>query len=313
MQQTQALVENVLQDEMRYIGRVQLENGFIPCGAPTKNTVEDLVDAVMQHVTSHATAAAVQPVQTASVENMSQAYLSSFQKPLDSANWHLWKGAGQRCGEVSVIDWFTFLPTETHAEVLDTLFHSFINSEAVEQVRQRKDIVHAVRTHFPVLGVHGLTSLLETRVWRHLKTHNRKKLGLDSQQAIQNGRNGRSFEQFFQHLCNENGLDCTPYSTAMLGHVYPEIEAKIRAERGHMRGVPDFFVDKGTTHTLHTWSNTGSPRVWEPQSRYAFVEVKYNESPLSKDQKDMIQRLTEHGIEVYVFKGAPEEYRFLQA
>lgn len=289
---------------IQYIALLQAGNGTIVAGAETADYLAQVVDGL----TSTLDVRMKGTVPVSEIPACS-GYAKQIRTPLRSGNYHLQKG-GSRWEQVSFIDWWTFLSEDARTTVADELFSQVIADDAVEQVDQKDDIGYVLEEVFPSVGQHGTRNLIGDRVWTHLRDNEEDVLSAYSQRAVENGRRGQAFEQFFEDLCDENGLRCWKRSAEAFKQFLPDVYSAVRSEFGTMKGIPDFFVAKPNTHNLNTWMDDPTVREWEPEGRYGFVEVKYNESTLSPHQRTMIDSLIEHGQEVWVLNGDPDQYRF---
>ncbi len=279
-------------------------NGVIVAGAETTDYLGEMVDNMTTHV-------GVQSAGTVPVAEIPKrsGYAEQLRQPLQSGNYHLQKG-GSRWDEVSFIDWWTFLPAGSRQRIADTLFEHVVSSDAVGQVAQKDDIGYVLAETLPYVGQHGVETLIGDRIWDYLCDEERDTLSEHSQRALENGQQGQRFEQFFRELCEENGVRCWKRSAQAFKQFQPDAYSAVWNELGTMNGIPDFFVKKPNTHNLNTWMDDPTVREWEPEGRFGFVEVKYNESTLSPHQRTMIDCLIEHGQEVWVLNGDEEHYRF---
>lgn len=288
---------------------VEAPDGFVPCGAEGAERVERIGEAVAG--CSSRLGPVEGPWRLDAVPSryvLPDAYRDAFVRPLASDNHHLRMG-GSRWRFASVVDWWTFLSAETREAWMDALFEAFQGCGAAERVSERSDIPLALERAFPLVGQHGLAHILEDRIWAWLREERREQLSEHSRRAVENGDRGRRFEDAFRDYCEAAGLRCWKRSARAFAVHLPGAFARVRERADGMVGIPDFFVDKGNTHTLGAWAG-GDDRRWTPEDRYAFVECKYGDSRLSPEQRSMVDVLREAGMEVVVFRGDLEEYRF---
>lgn len=288
---------------------VEARDGFVPCGAEGAHRASRIGTAV--EACSDRLGPMQGPWRLPEVPeryDVPDAYMDAFSRPLFSDNHHLRLG-GSRWRFASAVDWWTFLPTAIRENVMDALFGAFRACEAARTVSERSDIPLALEQAFPLIGQHGLDAVLEERIWRWLRRERREQLSAYSRRAVENGDRGKRFEDAFRDYCTGAGLRCWKRSARAFAAHVPDVFRRVRERAEGMAGIPDFFVDKGNTHTLDAWSGEWE-RSWAPAGRYAFVECKYGGSRLSTEQRAMVELLQEEGVEVVVFRGDMEEQRF---
>ena len=235
---------------------------------------------------------------------VSQQYINSVKNPDKNMNYHLKKGFS-KIDDNSFIDWWTFTDDAT-LEQLKQSFLQKISEESLEDLDEKQSIEYFLEKNFPEIGRHGLKNVLGEDLWE-IKLEDLQTLSEQSRKAVKNGEKGKRFEKFFKEICNSNGLTCYRSSSQVLRHFLPEVRKDIRAEFGSLKGIPDFFVDKGNSTTLNNFLECEKD-FWEPENRFAFVEVKYGSSKLSKRQRKMVSFLNKLGVEVKLFKGDFKDY-----
>ncbi len=287
------------------IALLETGNGYIIAGAESRDYLKRILRGTEAQLTG------VQVKGTVAVSEVPECsgYGRQLRNPLQSGNYHLQQG-GSRWEQVSFIDWWTFLPERDRERMCSQLFEAVVDSQVLEQVEEKQDIGYVLEDALPYVGQHGVKTLIGRDVWTYLREHGLEGLSAYSQRAVENGERGQRFEQFFQDLCEKSGLRCWKRSASAFKQFQPDVYRQVWNEMGTMKGIPDFFVTKPNTHNLNTWMDEPRVREWEPEQRYGFVEVKYNESTLSPGQREMIRCLIEHGQEVWVLNGDREQYRF---
>lgn len=283
------------------------DTGHVIAGAPFKREAERIGMALVDHLPRYFHEWKTMPVEDfpTDIFHIDGSYLRALRRPARSMNWHLRQGLAAT-DSVSVIDWMTLLDDEDREQVMETLVQRFINSTHIGDVREKGDIPFALERCFPYVGRH-VHRFIRDPIWEHVREHYREQLSEYSHRAVTNGDNGQAFEAWFATYCERNGLGCWKESSRAFWGAMPALHKQVKREMGGMTGIPDFFVDKGNTHTLGDWMRIRG-RAWEPEQRYAFVEVKYNESRLSKEQRHMVETLIQHGLDVYLFKGTLDDY-----
>ena len=236
-------------------------------------------------------------------------YVNSFKRPYDHSNWNLRQGFSDE-GKISIVDWWSYLDSSIKREMSEKLFNEFRSSKEFEQINKKSDINKALKQFYPSIGDCGLNKILKNKIWNHIKREKSEQLSKNSKKALKNSKKGKSFEELFKKICDGSGLKCYKKSAKAFKQNLPEKYEKINQAKGNMKGIPDFFVDKGNTHSLNNWMTKKNQRKWEPKNRYAFVECKYKNSPLSKKQKEMISLLKKYKIEVYIFRGSEKNFEF---
>ena len=279
------------------------EGTRIIIGAETEEKLESIRDS-LEKVTDFSFKMEGAPEKLLEIDGINEQYIRSAREPENCMNYHIRKGLS-KLGRDSFIDWWTL----TEPEERETIRKRFLErlEEYTDRVEEKADIEPFLEKQFPMVGRHGLQKLLGDEIWE-IKKEERGSLNEHSNRALENGENGKKFEELFRDLCRDEGMGCYRDTAEALKEYFPEVYREIRKELGTMRGIPDFLVDKKNSKSLNNWIETAE-RFWEPESRFAFVEVKYNGSRLSKHQKKMVKLLKEHGIETAVFRGTFNSFR----
>ncbi len=245
------------------------------------------------------------PETLTSIEKVSflpENYKKCLKNPLNSMNYHLRKGSS-KIDLYSFIDWWTFTDRD-ETERIKKFFLEKTRQE-LKNIREKDDLEPFLEDKFPFLGRHGLKHLVGDDLWNRRKEQSG--LSEETERALENGENGRNFENFFRDLCQSNGLRCYRDTKNAFREYMPEKYRKIKISLGTLKGLPDFLVDKKNSRSLEEWLKMEN-NFWRPENQFAFVEVKYRTSRLSKEQKKMIKNLTELDIETKIFKGDFENY-----
>lgn len=294
------------------MARIPTGNGSIVAAAVNLDTVQTIAETVGERrLDTYCGTPDLYSIDAVPYEEwgIRPSYLKALRQPFRSAQYTLQHGAS-RTGELSLIDWWTFTGQARRRAIEDELFDTFTGGDAVDGIAERADISTALRNCFPVIGDLGVGKLIEARVWEWVKQERRDQLSSYSRRALRNGANGREFEQRFEQFCEANRLEYWKRSKAAFRRHVPDAFDAVDDRVESFKGIPDYFVDKGNTHALTCWIDGVPERRWAPDSRYAFVECKYNDSALSPEQRRMVDELGRHGIEVAVFRGTPDDYRF---
>ncbi len=298
-------------EEIRFIGIANSDNGFVAFGSHSEKYTQKIGQRIVDNLLNKYFKDFIYfNIQNFPNEDykVPDYYVESFKNPKEYSNWNL--NQGFNANTISIVDWWSFISDVTRSRIMDDLFEKFINSKNFKNIKQKSDINPSISAFFPSIGGNGIDFILKNRIWKYLKSNNQDQLSNYSKKALNNGDMGRGFEKLFLKICEKSGIECYKKSQKAFKNKLPEIYETIKDIKGNFIGIPDFFVDKGNTHTLDSWISSSDSRIWEPEDQYAFVECKYNESPLSKKQKRMVQLLKREGVEVYVFRGQMNSYNF---
>ncbi len=230
-------------------------------------------------------------------------YKNCLKNPLNSMNYHLRKGSS-KIDHRSFIDWWTFTDRD-EKERLKCFFLDESDQE-LENIKEKDDLEPFLEDKFPFLGRHGLKHLIGDELWDRRK--GKDNLSTETEKALRNGENGKKFEKLFRDLCQSNGLRCYRDTKNAFREYMPKEYKEIKSSLGTLKGIPDFLVDKINSRRLDKWIKIEN-NFWKPENRFAFVEVKYRTSKLSKKQREMIKKLMDLGIETKLFKGDFKDYK----
>ncbi len=204
--------------------------------------------------------------------------------------------------EQTVIDERTFTPDKSLNHLRKKLLDEVIDSKYYSQITKKKDTKEITQYIYPTLSRHGVTRYLPSKLWSHVKKHNKSQLDEASNRASKNQTVGREFEDFFEELCKNKGLNPRNTPSNALHEKDPETYRFIIEKMGSTKGIPDFYVEVPDSKRIKN-------EKWQPE-KDCFVEVKYGDSHLSKHQKRMIPYLKNQGYPVYVLRGSERNYRF---
>ncbi len=311
-EESMPLQENLeKRNKISFIGIGRTENGFITFGSSQKDFTEEMENELKNKLDKFISGFEIYNIGSfpGKKYKVPEYYIESFKEPYNYSNWNLSQGFSEK-GRLSLIDWWTFLKNGKKEKITKYLFNDFKESAEFNQINEKAEIEKALKNYYPKIGDCGLDKILKNRIWKHLKKKNQEQLSTHSKRALKNGERGKDFEKLFKEMCQESGLNCYKKSGKAFKENLPTKYNRIKKIKGNMKGIPDFFVDKGNTHSLDEWIENTTQRKWEPKKRYAFVECKYNNSPLSKDQKEMIKLLKKHKIEVYIFRGSKNNFKY---
>ncbi|MDY6771319.1 MAG: hypothetical protein SV186_05210 [Candidatus Nanohaloarchaea archaeon] len=293
---------------MTHVSIVPYRSDMIVCAAPDQEEACDLGAAVAGHLgagDSHDFA--VDDHRLGSRYGLDDRYRNQLANPADSMNYHLWQG----CADDAVIDWWTHTTDETRTTVTEELFCRLREEDCLDDIGQKDDIETVLETRFPTIHPHGLDELLQDTIWTWIKNNRQDQLNDASKRALQNGKNGKAFEQFFEQVCDQLGLTYYDRPHRAFARHLPNVCETVRNDQDGLSGLPDYLIDKQNPTTL-TEFLPGLNRRWEPNNRYAFVEVKYNTSRLSQEQQAMASALKKHDVTTWIFKGTRNNTSFHQ-
>lgn len=223
-------------------------------------------------------------------------YHEELQRPHNTAHWAIARGASV-LGDRSAVDWWTGTETDSLAEHIADRFRE---TTAFHRVGKRAEVPAYLEQAYPRLGRCGMAALALGPVWERVKESGQGLYGT-TEQVLENVSNGREFEAYFTRFCEDNGLAWYRDSADALGQRRPEVYAELPT----LTGIPDYLVDRGDAASLTEWTSL-QERDWAPRDGFALVEVKYNESPLSESQQEMVDQLRDHGVDTYLFRGTPD-------
>ncbi|MDY7082652.1 MAG: hypothetical protein SXQ77_09665, partial [Halobacteria archaeon] len=226
-------------------------------------------------------------------------YCHELARGLGSESRNIYRWAGDK----RTIDYKTHTRELTRDEIRDELASKVVESDEYNEIEKREDVERIVQERYPLLYELGLARTVPRRVWNHVRENDAEQLSRESRRSMENQRQGRRFEKFFERFCERNDLDYYRGSAGALRRFHPEKYGYVVEKLGGTRGIPDYFVrvDEGQE------SLGGS--VWKPHAD-SFVEVKYNDSDLTREQVRMIPYLKSTGFEVYVLRGTPDDFFF---
>ncbi|SFL64059.1 hypothetical protein SAMN04487950_4459 [Halogranum rubrum] len=262
----------------------------------------------------------------------------------------LWRTGFSRLGTQTVsiddalvkIDSRAYISEELRIEIEDELKERAIGSVDFNEIETLQDAKQAgsdlYQTESKVF--HTLSYVVEKYA-----RNNREVLSPVSLRMASNNVKGREFESFFADLTTEKDISVdrgrqTYFWVTRFERLkereqnYPDTvsdqdrrraESKVNqlpslcqevlSDLPRASGLPDFYLH-GPKDVLETYiskhHNAGSVKIENPS---VYVEVKYTEtSPrkphITDNQREVIPKLTEAGIDVFFFIGEPEQFHF---
>jgi len=243
-----------------------------------------------------------------------------IQKKLDEYNLRE-KRLKKACLKPSDRTWniLTYLSNEFQSKLQENILDDFIKCDMYNQFSSLNEAEELMEKKYDTTFRYFPYIRPKKDLRSYIKREDFDKLSKKSQNMINNDerfRKGHDFERFFEDYCEENSLK---YTKSQIGYheenkLNPDLEEKreelyqylgnnFGERKNHhnlfrVSGIPDYII----------LNDNNSESEFSPNLP-AFVEVKYNNSPLRANQKQTAIQLIKEGYGVYLFRGTDEEYR----